>query len=476
MPPILALFLGLLCVLYALRSDRSRYPIASKALIWPTLWYMATACHPLGFWLQLWHIPMPGDSADPTDGSIVDRTFYAILAVIGLWILSRRGFDWRAAFRDNPWLAAFLAFMALSILWSHYPFVSFKRFIKVIGSIVMALIILTDGDPLGAFTTVLRRVLYIHLPMSIICIKYFRDIGVGYDWSGTSESWQGISTSKNVLGQVAMISVVYFFWEVKRNWAQYRWRNIHILYLGMALHLLNGAKADSSKTSIAVGLFALIVFIRLQMLRSRPQYIGPFVKKAFFVVASAVSMVLLHSVFLFSADSPFGEIISIIGRDITLTGRTYIWSDVYAAASANPLFGVGFGGFWIGRLANIPWNANMTWVLAQAHSGYVDTYLQIGLIGSFLLAGLLFSSVPRLIASLDEDYDFGCLKIAFFLMIVFVNMTETIYLRGDHHLWLILMIVLWRVPKGAQPEWDESEEFTQHAPESEEAESVHNCA
>jgi O-antigen ligase len=163
-----------------------------------------------------------------------------------------------------------------------------------------------------------------------------------------------------------------------------------------------------------------------------------------------ISLVLIHSVVLFSADSIFGHLITLLGRDITLTDRTYIWSDVYAAAAGNPLLGVGFGGFWIGRMANIPWNAHMTWVLGQAHSGYVDTYLQLGFVGAFLLAGVIFSTVPRLIDSMDEDFDFGCFRITLFLTILFVNMTESVYLRGDHHLWLILMIVLWSVPSRAE--------------------------
>jgi O-antigen ligase len=165
---------------------------------------------------------------------------------------------------------------------------------------------------------------------------------------------------------------------------------------------------------------------------------------------AVISIVLIHSVVEFPADSMFGQIITLLGRDITLTGRTDIWRDVYAAASGNPLLGVGFGGFWIGREANIPWNAHMTWILGQAHSGYVDTYLQLGLVGAFLLAGVLFTAIPGMLDSLADDFDFGCFKLTLFLTIVFVDMTESVYLRGDHHLWLILMIILWRVPQRAE--------------------------
>ena len=450
MPPKLALLFGAVLVFFAFRSDRKRADRVSKALFWPSLWYVVVASRPIGVWFEIWGVPLPTGGSDPTEGSLIDRLFFGLLTVIGIWVLSRRRFDWGATFRRNPWITALLTFMAMSILWSQYPYVSFKRYIKVLGSVVMACVVLTEPDPLGAFTTVLRRCLYVHLPMSIICTRYFRGIGVSFDWNGTTEAWQGISTSKNTLGQIAMLGVVYFFWEVRRHWQEYRWRNLHLLYLLMALYLLKGAESISM-TSVSVCVFALVVFLRIQSLRSRFASIRLFVLTVFYSLAGLITLVVVHSIVLFRADSIFGGMITLFGRDITLTDRTYIWSDVYAAASGNPLFGVGFGGFWIGRMANIPWNAKMTWVLGQGHSGYVDTYLQIGLIGEFLLVVVLFTTLPRLIASLTDDFDFGCFRITLLLIIIFVNITESTYLRGDHHLWFILMIVLWVVPVQSGP-------------------------
>lgn len=446
MPPTVALLLGAIFVYVAFRSDRKRNVANTKALIWPTLWYTVVASHPLGYWLQLWGVSLPGGSDDPTEGSIVDRFFFLALTAIGLWILARRKFNWAALLRRNPWPTALVAFMFVSVLWSHYPFVSFKRFTKVIGSIVMAMIVLTDENPKEACFTVLRRCLYIHLPMSIICTRYFRGIGVTFEWNGSVEEWQGISTAKNTLGQVAMLGVLYFFWEVKRHWRQYRWRNLHVLYLLMALYLLKGSEKALSLTSISVCLFALVIFLRIHALRSRPASVRPFVLTVFSGTVALVLLVLVHSVVMFSPDSLFGKFITVFGRDITLTGRTDIWSDCYAATASNPLLGVGFGAFWIGREANIPWNANMTWILGQAHSGYVDTYLQLGFVGAFLLAGTMFSSLGKLLHLLYDDFSFSCFRITLLLTVLFVDITESIYLRGDHHLWLLLQIAWWSVP------------------------------
>jgi len=447
MPPRLALLIGLGFVYLAFRAESRRGALPHPGLIWPTLWYMTGASHMFGEWCYIWGVPLPGSSGNAADGSIVDASFYMVLTIIGTYLLYRRRFDLGGLLRSNPRVTTLFAFMALSILWSAYPFVSFKRYIKVLGSVVMAMLVLTDEHPMDATFTILRRCLYVHLPMSIVCIKYFREIGIAYDWDGTSHMWNGISTSKNTLGQVAMLGVLYFYWEIRRNWRARSWRQFNIIYLVMAIFLLKGAEGAISMTSLSVCGLAMFVFIRLQALRSRPDVARRFVLRFFALTVALVTLVLVHSVVMFSENSLFGQIITKLGRNITLTDRTYIWSDVYAAAAKHPLIGVGFGGFWIGREANIPWAGKLTWILAQAHNGYVDTYLQIGWIGGILLAIVLFSTVPRLLAAMEEDFDFGCFRIALLITIIFVNITESTYLRGDHHLWFIMQLVIWQVPR-----------------------------
>jgi O-antigen ligase len=451
-PPQLALFIGVVFVILAFRSDRKRGIPAPDELFWPTLWYMVVSSRAIGIWFNIWEIPISDGGSDPTEGSQIDRWFFVALIFFGLRILIRRKFQWSAAFQSNPWLTALIVFMAVSILWSQYPYVSFKRYIKVIGSVVMAMVVLTNERPFEAFLTVLRRGLYVHLPLSVVCVKYFRDIGVSYNYWGGGESWQGIATSKNTLAQVAMLGTIYFLREVRLRWAEVGWRNIHVLYLMMAIYLLKGSPVTISMTSVAVCVFAGIVFFRIHSLRDRPESIAPFVRAVFGCTAALIAIVLVHSVVFFSEDSFFGYLITKFGRDITLTDRVHIWSDVYSAASKSPVFGIGFGGFWIGRLANIPWNASMTWVLGQAHSGYVDTYLQLGWVGGVLLAGVIFSTLPRLLAGFSENFDFACFRVTLFLTILFVNITESTYLRGDHHLWMIFMLVAWNVPEPVRVE------------------------
>jgi O-antigen ligase len=454
-PPTLALFLGFalaaLCILRAARAEGG-FPLA---LLWPTLWYMVCSSRPFGSWMIEWDLRLPLISDFGGEGSPMDQFFYLSLILMGWRVLARRSFSLGPLFRENRWPALLLFLMAASILWSNYSFISFKRYIKVIGSLTMVLVILTDERPYTALQTVLRTCLYVHLPLSLVCIKYFRNIGIEYSYMGTSHFWQGIATSKNTMGQVAMLGVVYFAWDLFRHWQSRGWRHFNTLYLLLALYLLKGSNHGVSKTSILVAALAVSILLVLRLLRHQPEHLHRFTRLTLVGGLSLVIFIVTHSIVAFADDSFLGTIVKLFGRDITLTDRLYIWQDAYRAASGNPLFGVGYGGFWIGRLANIPWNTH-TWVLGQAHSGYVDTFLQLGLAGWCVLAGIILTTHRRLVAALATDFDFAAWRLALFLVVLFVNLTETTLLRGDHHFWFIFTACIWQVPPPPQePGWEE---------------------
>jgi exopolysaccharide production protein ExoQ len=444
MPPLLALWLGIGLALFMIYRDRDRRTGLSAALILPFLWYLVCATRPFGVWLMLWGIH-PGGSGEGEDGSFIDRYYFAGLTLAGLGVLSRRAFSWGASLSRSGWLLAVLAFMALSIAWSAYPFISFKRYIKVLGSVTMALVVLTDPRPAAALLTLLRTTLYLHVPLSIICNKYFRSIAVQFSWDGSSQMWQGLATSKNTLGQVAMLAFVYFLWEVWREWRTKGWRNPHLAYLFMAIWLLKGSDDGVSMTSVVISIFASVTFLQLQRLHRQGRPFVPFAKLVFTATLALATLVYLHGIFLFDEDSLFGKIITTVGRNITLTDRTHIWGGMYDAARGSFFGGVGFGGFWIGREANIAWNSTMSWVLGQGHSGYVDTFLQTGSIGLILMLGLIASTFRRLLQRDHADFDYLAFRLTLLLTIAFNNITETSFLRGDHHLWFLFMVVCWSI-------------------------------
>ena len=445
MPPQIALLIGFIFIIFVFLIERKHDGSISPALFCPMLWFLLAATRPLGVWLHIWGVPLPG-TTDPTEGSIVDRWIYLSLGLVGIYTLSRRHLDWQSIWRENFWLIVFFVYTGLSILWSDYPYVSLKRLIMVLCSFIMVLVVLTEQEPLFALTTVLRKCALIYIPLSIILIRYFRHIGVQWDWSGAAVSWIGTATHKNSLGQAAVISTIIFIWCTSYKQKSTKGKMIDYAYIIMSLYILKGSDDAVSMTSLSMFAIGLFVFFWIKILKNRTHKI-----KNFAIISGGLIFVLLltfvaHTLNPFSENSLLGLAITAMGRDITLTGRTGIWMDIFKTASESPLLGVGYGAFWIGDIANIPWSDNRTWTLGQAHNGYIDVYLQIGWIGIVLLFMVIVSTVPKIIRSFKFDFEYARLRMTFFLLILFVNITESTFLRGRHALWFLFLMVIVSIP------------------------------
>jgi O-antigen ligase len=137
-------------------------------------------------------------------------------------------------------------------------------------------------------------------------------------------------------------------------------------------------------------------------------------------------------------------IVETVGRDVTLTGRTELWADLL---SLNPSrwFGAGFESFFLGYRLDVLWN-KYWWQPNEAHNGYLEVYLNLGLIGLSLLFVVLLSGYRRMIAAYQQDQTSGMLLAALFVVILIYNTTESAF-RGMHPLWMAFVIAIAaRVP------------------------------
>ena len=445
MPPKIALLLCSIFILLVFLNERDRNNQLSWAILIPFLWYAIAASRPVGIWLHIWGITIPGAS-DAIEGSSVDRWSLGLLTIAGVFILARRQQHWSIIFRENFWVVLLFFFMLISSAWSDYPTVSIKRFIKSFGAAIMALVLLSEVKPMAAISAVMRWCAYFHIPLSIITIKYFRHIGVSWDWQGGAASWVGIATSKNTLGQIAAFSLIIFLYERFRSDSDKRFRIIDWAYVVMAIFILKGSDDAFSLTSILVTLVGVAIFFLIKHIGNNINKVRKVLAFSFVSIAFILT-ILISSVFsLRGGGSLLGDLFQSIGRAATLTGRSDIWLDVISIASNHTLAGVGFGGFWIGKIVNIPWNEDMTWTLGQAHNGYLDVYLQLGVIGLVILVGVLIRCIQKISDMFSHNFNYGLVMTTFFIVICFVNITESTFLRGEHALWMLFLVTALGIP------------------------------
>ena len=146
MPPPLAALLTIGFVVYLFRRDSREQPNVTGALWIPLIWFLIIATRAVSQWLAAFGFPGLG-AASLEEGSPFDASVYFALIAAGVWVLKRRQVRLQEIIRDNQWLTIFLLYCLVSIMWSDFPFVAFKRWTKVLGHPIMALIILTEPDP-----------------------------------------------------------------------------------------------------------------------------------------------------------------------------------------------------------------------------------------------------------------------------------------------------------------------------------------
>jgi O-antigen ligase len=390
-------------------------------------------------------------------GSPLDRNLGTLLIVIALVILWKRGKQIKSILVLNPWLIALFAYIALSVIWSNFPGVSFRRCFRATGAFVMVLVVLTERDPLMATATLLRRVYLIHIPLSIVAIKYFRNIGVVYDWSGSEEMWVGLTVHKNSLGQVAMCSGLLFSWQVLQKWGK-KTLTVDLLLLALTLWLLKGSKNSHSSTAILGFIFCAIILVGLQFITKRAAHAKRIILTA--LVVSALVGPVVYMVFEAFDTTPVGALLEATGRNMTFTGRTALWQDLLASAARNPVLGVGYGAFWVGEagraLYPLPnWDQETPgWRPNEGHNGFIDVYVEVGVVGLVLVLVVIGSGVAGAINTLRNEYAFGRLRLVLLLGVLMNNITESSLLNGAHSFWFIFLLVAVHIPtEGQRVKW-----------------------
>ncbi|HEY3760396.1 MAG TPA: O-antigen ligase family protein [Verrucomicrobiae bacterium] len=426
----IALILTLAFIAFLFWWDSKEKQEATSALWLPFFWVVVgSGSRFLSQWLDIFGFHVGGITVE--DGSPIDAAFYLFLIVAGIFVLHKRQVRFPRFFRNNRWVAIYFAYCLLAVIWSDFPYVASKRWIKLLGDPVMALIILTEPDPMGSLALVMKRCAFIMLPVSILFIKYFPYLGRGFDdWTGVPHN-TGIATNKNELGFDCWILGSVLFWHLLRvwQWERSRARQSQIILccglLLMDVWLLHMAQSATSLVALALGIFVM-VFLGWRWVNVR--YTG-----AYFV--AAIILIAMASL----AFGMFGGIVHLLGRNETFTGRTDIWRMLWHWP-INPFVGAGFESFWLGdRRQEIQ---GQLYFLNEAHNGYLETYLNLGYIGVALVAAMLLATYVKARRELLVDFDWGRFRIAFLLAFILYNWTEAAFRLNAFPFFMFFLIAI----------------------------------
>jgi exopolysaccharide production protein ExoQ len=435
LPSRLALFLTLAFVVFLFRRDIRERPDVSGALWLPLLWMMLTCSRSVSEWLNIFGFRVSGTTS-LEEGSPLDASFYFVLIAAGFFVLNKRQVQLSEILRNNGWLIAFLLYCFISIAWSDFPFVAFKRWIKILGHPIMVLIVLTEPDPEEALRRLMKRCAYVIVPVSILFIKYYPHLGMNFDrWTGMATN-TGIAITKNLLGADCLILGFFFFWYLLQTWRTERGRERRneLLLIGAFLLMISWLfrQAHSATSFISLFIAALmVVFVGIRSIDKNR--LGTYMLAALVLVAAAEL-----------AFGISGHLSEALGRSSTLSGRTELWTQLLKM-DTNPILGTGFESFWLGknleRLRGI-----FFFIPNEAHNGYLETYLTLGLVGVLLLIGLFVATFWKIRLELFRNFEWGRYRLGFFAAVVLYNWTEAAFKTLDP-VWFAFYLIAMDYPR-----------------------------
>lgn len=429
MPPLLATCFCSCGVLGLFWLDREHLKKTSPGLWLAVTWFFLCSSRSVAQWLG--EAPIANAAME---GSPLDRVVDFCMIAVGVLIVVQRK-RLNQIIRANGFVILVFLYCALSTLWSDYPDIAFKRWIKSVGDLIMILIVLSDRNRIEAIKGLFTRTGFLLIPFSILLIKYYPDLGRGYDrWSGAA-AYNGVALSKNDLGAICLVFGLSALWRLlmefdtgNRAGRPLRLTS-HLVILIMTAWLFSIVNSMTSLWCFLIGVTVLLA-LRFRMFKRRPM--------AIHVLLAALILIPFAMLFLHIG---MNIAHNATGRDVeTLTTRTLVWAAALKLAG-NSILGTGFQSFWLGPRLQAMWNI-FWWQPNEVHNGYLAVFLDLGWIGVAMLGALIVSGYRSVVDSVRRNAPEGNLMMAYFAVALVYNFTETAFFQMMTLVWIIFLFVL----------------------------------
>lgn len=434
MPQMIAIAAAVACIAGLFIMEAEPGERTSWALWLPLLWCLLNGTRSASEWI---HGPSSQSLERYSEGTPLDAAIYGVMILLAVLVLNFRAQQVRKFMQMNPALIVFMSYCAASILWSDVPVVAFKRWIKEMGDVVMVLVVLTDPRPLAAIKRLFARISMVFVFGSIVCILFLPKYGIEYDPVENVTYYSGMMSQKNQLGLSCLVAGLGSFWLLlcaleKPRHLRRRWR--WMLYAALFAGNVSLIALANSITSLSC-----LVESSLVMLLTRHPWVRKRTGRIVAVSCSAVGLAIF-AIFLDSA----GGLLHVVGRTSSLTGRTDIWRAVLALHT-NPLVGIGYESFWLGKRLEYVWDVTHQHGILQAHNGYIEIYLNLGWIGLILLGWMVVAAYRSTLHAFHRDPRAGMLGIAFLTAALMFNVSEAGF-RMMTLIWFAFLLVSGGIP------------------------------
>jgi len=385
----------------------------------------------LAFFAMQGSIPFiaPNQALESTHSAASGLTFYGgivsqflIDAGIALLLLchAHRVFRWLGAMQ---WAGALALLAVASTLWSQFPLLTLRR------SLPFALAALF-GLYFAIRFPVRRQLFILWIAMialalgTIALVVCFPTLALDAS-AGHHLDWQGVFTQKNACGRIMVLAtaVVLSDWRLTPS-------KLASLVLFLFLVFMSGSRGAWAIELVILALFAWLAIAARIESRARLVLIAVTV-----FVTIAVTILAWYYLPL---------LLSLAGRDTTFSGRTEIWKQVWRFILQRPIIGWGYAAFWRGiEGQSFEVVAAVRFIVFHAHNGFLEIWLELGIVGLALFALSYLRAWRKLLPVLRcGDIGRGTWMLFILILIALYDLDENTLLIYNGLFWVLYVATL----------------------------------
>jgi O-antigen ligase len=316
--------------------------------------------------------------------NIVNQILYFFLFLSSMIIVIKRIDTISLFIKREKYLSLFILLCLVSAVWSNYHFMSFKRSFQLLSVYLVVINALLFIEP-SKLLKVLKIIITLYLLVTVFSVLFISEA-----IDPKFGTWRGIADHKNALARYGFYCfLISLFFYGEQNKLSTKITNYAISFVSVIIVYMSG----SSTVIFMIGLIIIISLIFSIEEIFKSLRIGRTLMILVFL--SIISLYIVINIF---APNLIDRIPIMLGKDPTLSMRTEIWDYVWTEIEKKIFLGYGYGTYWIMGSTVINEFAAIFggFMINQAHNGYLEIMLQLGLIGITLFAIIVILLIYRI--------------------------------------------------------------------------------
>lgn len=273
------------------------------------------------------------------------------------------------------------------------------------------------------FYDIIEKYFIISIVMSYLFIILIPSIGMmGYEGYLLPK---GVYSHKNVLARYMVLACFIFINNLYANKSIInKGKNLILFILALVLLIISGS---------VTSLIYVIIFLVINWLLINKKISGKLYSKVLYLI-----IIIFNTLILIISNKKFNDILSrmnFFGKDLTFTGRTWIWNFSLINIIERPIEGYGFEAFWKNYNITADFNSIHYFVPAHSHNGYLGLCLDGGIILLIMTIILVYKAIQN---NINEN-KYNRISLLYLGFILLINLTETAFISNMSYLfWIII--------------------------------------